>query len=153
LLEIIPDRRTYQPGDTARLILRGAEFDAAILVTKEDQHLSYHHVVKARNNEAFEVPVADDDVGDTYVSVAFLKDDRLYRAERRLSVPATRHQLTVTAVPDRPVVRPGEPGTFSVKVADASGAPVRAQLSLGLVDEAIYGVRQDTTPDALRFFY
>jgi uncharacterized protein YfaS (alpha-2-macroglobulin family) len=38
-------------------------------------------------------------------------------------------------------------------VDDAAGRPVRAQLSLGLVDEAVYGVRPDTTPDPLRFFY
>ncbi len=133
--------------------MRGAEFDASVLVTKESQHVSFHRVVKARGNEAIDVPITDDDVGDTYVSIAFLKDDRLYRAERRLSVPATRHQLTVTAVADRPIVRPGEPGMFTLHVADADGAPVRAQLSVGLVDEAVYGVRPDTTPDPLRFFY
>ncbi|MEP7305471.1 MAG: MG2 domain-containing protein [Acidobacteriota bacterium] len=153
VLELIADRQSYAPGDTARLIVRGAEFDSFVLVTKEAQHVSFHRVVKVRSNEAIDVPVAADDVGDTYVSVAFLKDDRLYRAERRLSVPATRHQLTVTAVADRPVIRPGEPGTFTVHVADSNGAPVRAQLSLGLVDEAIYGVRRDDTPDPLRFFY
>jgi len=153
VLELIADRPSYAPGETARLIVRGAEFDSFVLVTKEGQHVSFHRVVKVRSNEAIDVPVAEDDVGDTYVSVAFLKDDRLYRAERRLSVPATRHQLTVTAVADRPVVRPGEPGTFSVHVADSNGAPVRAQLSLGVVDEAVYGVRRDETPDPLRFFY
>ena len=152
-LELVADRRTYQPGDTARLIARGAEFESSVLVTKENQRVSFHQVVRARANEPFDVPIGDEDVGDTYVSIAFLKDDRLFRAERRLSVPATRHALTVTAVADRPVVRPGEPGVFALRVIDASGAPVRAQLSVGLVDEAIYGVRPDTTPDPLRFFY
>ncbi len=152
-LEMIADRRSYQPGDTAQLVVRGAEFDASVLVTKESQHVSFHQVVKARANEAIAVPIAEDDIGDTYVSIAFLKDDRLYRSERRLSVPAVRRQLTVTAETDRPIVRPGEPGVFTLHVADANGAPVRAQLSVGLVDEAIYGVRPDTTPDPLRFFY
>jgi uncharacterized protein YfaS (alpha-2-macroglobulin family) len=152
-LEIVADRRTYAPGETARIIVRGAEFDAQALVTKENQRVSYHQVVRARTNEAIEVPIAGNDVGDTYVSIAFLKDDQLYRAERRLSVPATAHQLTVTAEADRPVIRPGEPGVFTLRVADATGAPVRAQLSVGLVDEALYGVRPDTTPDPLRFFY
>ena len=30
---------------------------------------------------------------------------------------------------------------------------MRAQVSLGVIDEAVYGVRQDSTPDPLRFFY
>lgn len=152
-LELIADRRSYQPGDTAKIVVRGAEFDAAVLVTKEHQQVGYHRVVRARTNEAIDVPIDEDDIGDSYVSIAFVKDDRVFRAERRLSVPATRHQLTVTATTDRPVVRPGEPGTFVLHVVDPSGAPVRAQLSVGLVDEAIYGVRPDSTPDPLRFFY
>jgi uncharacterized protein YfaS (alpha-2-macroglobulin family) len=153
VLELIADRKSYQPGETARLIIRGAEFEAPVLVTKEVRHVSFHQVAKTRANESISVPITDEDLGDTYVSIAFLKDDRLYRAERRLRVPATRHQLTVTAVADKAIVRPGELGLFTLRVADASGAPVRAQLSVGLVDEAIYGVRPDDTPSPLRFFY
>jgi uncharacterized protein YfaS (alpha-2-macroglobulin family) len=152
-LEMIADRRSYQPGDTANLVIQGAEFDASVLITKESQHVSFHQVVRASGNGAITVPITDDDIGDTYVSIAFLKDDRLFRAERRLSVPASTRQLTVTAVADKPVIRPGEPGVFALHVVDAKGAPVRAQLSVGLVDEAIYGVRPDSTPDPLRFFY
>lgn len=152
-LELVADRKTYQPGDTAKLIVRGAEFDTSVLVTKEHQRVSYHQVLHARANEAFDVPITDDDVGDVYVSLAFLKDDRLYRAERRLTVPATKQRLTITATTDRPVARPGQPGVFALHVADAGGQPVHAQLSVGLVDEAVYGVRPDNTPDPLRAFY
>src|SRR5204862_5003955 len=124
-----------------------------VLVTKEHQRVTYHQVVRARSNETVDVPIGDDDIGDTYVSVAFLKDDRLFRAERRLSVPATRRQLTIVATADKAVIRPGEPGLYTLHVTDATGAPARAELSVGIVDEALYGVRADTTPDPLRFFY
>ena len=152
-LELVADRRSYQPGETAKLLIKGAEFDASVLVTKEHQRVAYHRVIRTRANEAFDLPVEDDDVGDVFVSVAFVKDDRVYRAERRLNVPATKRQLTVSAAADKTIVRPGEPGVFTLRVTDASGSPVRAQLSVGLVDEAVYGVRPDTTPDPLRFFH
>ena len=152
-LELIADRRTYQPGETARLMVQGEAFDAQVLVTKENQQIAWHRVVHVTSGDAIDIPVSAEDVGDTYVSIAFLKDDRLFRAERRLSVPATSRQLTIVADTDRPVARPGEPASFSLHVTDATGAPVRAQLSVGLVDEALYGVRPDSTPDPLRFFY
>jgi len=152
-LELVADKKTYQPGDTARVIIKGAEFAANVLITKEHQRVAYHRVVATKSNEAVDVPIVADDVGDTYVSVAFVKDDRMYRAEHRLSVPATRHQLTVTATADRPVVRPGQPGTYLLHVVNADGTPVRAQVSVGVVDEAVYGVRRDSTPDPLRFFH
>jgi uncharacterized protein YfaS (alpha-2-macroglobulin family) len=152
-LELMADRRTYQPGDTAQIVIQGEPFDTSVLVTKESQHVSYHEVVRAAAGTAIDVPISPEDIGDTYVSIAFLKDDRLFRAERRLSVPAASRQLTISADTDRPIARPGEPASFTLHVADQSGQPVRAQLSVGLVDEALYGVRPDTTPDPLRFFY
>ena len=42
---------------------------------------------------------------------------------------------------------------FTVRVADPSGAPVQAQVSLAVIDEAVYGVKADDTPDPVRFFY
>ena len=42
---------------------------------------------------------------------------------------------------------------FTVRVADAAGAPVKAQVSLGVIDEAVYAIKADDTPDPVRFFY
>ena len=99
------------------------------------------------------MPITDDDIGDTWVNIAFLKDDRLYRAERRVKVPAVSRQLAVTITAESPVSRPQDPGRFAIKAVDATGAPVRAQFALGVIDEAVYGVKADATADPLRFFY
>jgi uncharacterized protein YfaS (alpha-2-macroglobulin family) len=41
----------------------------------------------------------------------------------------------------------------AAKVDDENGRPLRADLSLGAVDEAIYSIRHDHTPKMLDFFY
>lgn len=152
-LELIPDRKEYQPGEVARLVLRGDTFEAPALVTKEGRLLTYHRVSRLDASGIIEVPVSDADLGDTYVSVAFLKDDRLYRAERRLKVPARSRQIQVTIEAAQPVAKPRQPGVFTVQAVDAAGQPVRAQLSLAVIDEAVYAVKPDGTPDPLREFY
>ena len=68
-------------------------------------------------------------------------------------MPATARQLQVAVSADPSVARPGQPVTVALQVTDASGQGARAQVSVGVVDEAVYGVRPDTTPDPLRFFY
>ncbi len=152
-LELIAEKKTVPPGETARFLIRGAEFDSQVLVTKEAQTVSWHQVVRAQGNGTIEVPISDADVGDTWVNIAFLKDGRLYRAERRVKVPAVSRQLTVTITADSAVSRPREPGRFTLKAVDVSGTPVRAQFSLAVIDEAVYGVKPDSTPDPLRYFY
>ena len=100
------------PGETARFLIRGAEFDADVLVTKEAQDVSWHQVVHAKGNETIEVPIADEDIGDTWVNVAFLSKDALYRAERRVKVPAVSRQLQVSLTAEQAVSKPREPGTL-----------------------------------------
>jgi alpha-2-macroglobulin len=151
-IELLADKGSYRPGDVAHLTVKGAVESAALLLTKEARRVSWRRVVQPAP-ETVDVPVTGDDLGDTYVNIAFLKDDRLYRAETRLKVPAVARQLQVSVVPDQAVGKPRQPAGFTVKVVDQAGRPVRAQVSLGVIDEAVYGVKNDQTADPLRFFY
>ena len=151
-IELIADKKTYQPGDTARFTIAGDAASAAMLVTKEARQVGWRHVVRPAG-PTFDVPITEGDIGDIFVNLAFLKDDRLYRAEKRVSVPAASKQLQVVVTAEQAVAKPKQPATFTVTVRDQSGKPVRAQLSLGVVDEAVYGVKPDATADPLRFFY
>ena len=74
----------------------------------------------------------------------------LFRRTRSksLNVPPTAHQLNVQLVPSKPQYQPGESATYTIKASDASGKPMIADFSLGVVDEAIYGVRPETTHGA-----
>jgi len=36
---------------------------------------------------------------------------------------------------------------------DASGKPVQGELSFGIVDEALYAIRPEATPDIHEYFY
>ena len=152
-LELIADRKEYQPGDVARLVVRGETFDAAALVTKEGRQVTWHRLQRLDASAVIEVPVGDEDIGDTYVSLAFLKDDRLYRAERRLRVPASSRQIQLAIEAAQPVAKPRQSGLFTIRATDRQGQPIRAQLSVSVIDEAVYGVKPDGTPDPLRQFY
>jgi uncharacterized protein YfaS (alpha-2-macroglobulin family) len=152
-LELIPDKKTAAPGESVKLLVRGAEFEADVLVTKEAQDVSWHQVTHAKSNETVEVPITSDDIGDTWVNVAFLSKDKLFRAERRIKVPAVSRQLQVTLTAEKAVSKPREPGRFLLKAADATGAPVKGEFSLAVIDEAVYGVKADSTPDPLQYFY
>jgi alpha-2-macroglobulin len=152
-LELIADKPTYKPGDTAKVVVRGATVSAPALVTKEGKSISYYKVGPAASDGGFEVPIAEQDLGDVFVNVVYVKGDRLFRAEKRLKVPATPRQLQVSVTAAQAVSKPRQSGAFALTVTDADGKPVKAQLSVAVIDEAVYGVKPDDTPDPLRFFY
>ncbi|MPZ18524.1 MAG: hypothetical protein GEV06_11515 [Luteitalea sp.] len=152
-LELIPDRKSYQPGDTARFVIRGADATGPMLVTKEGRTITWHRVSRLPAGALLEVPIEELDLGNTWVNMVFLKDDRVYQAERRVDVPPVTRGLQVTVTARAALSKPREPGVFTIRTLDSSGNPVPAQVSVGVVDEAVYGVKPDTTPDPLRVFY
>lgn len=152
-LELLSDKKTYQPGDTATIMVRGETVTGPVLVTKEGQHVSWFRLLRPTASDAIQVPIDEGDVGDVFVNIAFLRDGRLNRAERRLGVAATAKTLQVTVSVEQAVAKPRDPGVFNVLVTDAAGQPVKAQVSLAVIDEAVYGVKPDSTPDPVRFFY
>ncbi|MCI0434878.1 MAG: hypothetical protein L0271_14745, partial [Gemmatimonadetes bacterium] len=66
-LELLADKRSYAPGDTARVIIRGEPVSGPILVTKEGQHVTWHRVLRPSASDALEVPIVAGDIGDIYV--------------------------------------------------------------------------------------
>lgn len=152
-LELVADQKSYAPGQTARLLLRGADLDATMLVTKEGQGIGWHQVQEVKAGATIDVPITDADIGDTWVNIIFLKDDRVYRAERRLRVPETSRALKVSITAEQAVAKPRDPGVFTIRTTDQAGAPVSAQVSLAVVDEAVFAVKPDGTEDPVRFFF
>ena len=148
-----PTSARYAPGDTARIVVRGRDVVGPVLLTKEGQRVSWHQVVRPTVAGAFEIPMTDGDIGDVYVNVVLLRDGRLLQAERRLVVPPVSRTLQIALTADRPVAKPQEPASFAVQVTDAAGQPVRASVSLAVIDEAVFGVKADDTPDPARVFY
>ena len=77
----------------------------------------------------------------------------LHTAETQLLLPPHGRRLTVTLTADAETYAPGEEATFHLHVTDAQGRPVVAEVSLGVVDEALYALAEDATADPFDFFY
>ena len=154
-VQIIPDKKSYAPGDTARLLILTGKPGAHLLVTAEGPKVYSHQVVAAPGTDVtVELPIQAEFAPGVYVSVAFLQDNRLHQGSKRIKIPATAHALTVEVSSSKPQYTPGEAAAITVTARDSSGRPAaNAELSLGVVDEAIYAVRPETTTNIFQYFY
>lgn len=152
-IELVTDKGSYAPGEIAKVAVRGVAPTTPVLLTKEARTLTWYELRQPTPDGVFEVPVAEGDLGDTWVNLLYLEDDRVHYAEKKLRVPATSRSLKIEVTADKAVYRPGQPGVYTLRALDAAGSPVQAQIALGVVDEAVYGVRKDATEDPLRVFY
>src|SRR5215470_4405098 len=78
----------------------------------------------------------------------------MYTHDRLLNVPAKNKFLNVEIISDKKQYKPRETAKYTVLARNADGSPASgAELSFGVVDEAIYSVQPDTTPDIRKAFY
>ncbi|MBK9055852.1 MAG: hypothetical protein IPL78_34605 [Chloroflexi bacterium] len=80
-------------------------------------------------------------------------DSHLLQASVNLSAPATDKTLNVTDHPDRTTTAPGEELNLTVRVTNQQGIPVSAELSLAMVDEAIFALSADLSGPLYDAFY
>jgi uncharacterized protein YfaS (alpha-2-macroglobulin family) len=154
-VDIVPDKKIYRPGDTAKVLIVTGKPNTPVLATVEGRDLRLHKLLRSSDSTAvLEVPIAITDEPGLFVSVEFLRGGNLFQGTKYIKVPPEDHQLNVKLATDKPQYTPGETAQYSIQATGADGQPAaRAELSLGVVDEAIYGIRRDTLQDPLSFFF
>jgi hypothetical protein len=167
-LSITADQEQYAPGDAARLTIASA-FDGPALLTFERGTTRRHQrVTLTAPTTEVAVPIQPTDAPNIYVTVNAwepedtrleenqyrTENDSLYRqATVNLDVPPVDKQLALTITTDQTTYTPRETATFTVSVADARGRPTDAEVSLALVDEAIYALSDPLSPSIFESFY
>ncbi len=153
--QIIADKKSYQVGDVAHLLLvTGLKDEAWAVVTAEGDSVQSRQLIHATGaTVAFDVPITKLAQPNLVVNAVIVHNDELLTAQKSLKVPLAERTLTITATPSKPRFLPGETGSFDVLAVDYQGKPVVADLSFGEVDEAIYSVRADETGNIVNAFY
>jgi len=153
-VEIVPDKKSYSPGETAKLLILTGQPRAHLWVTLEGRRIySSQTLVATSPAVTIEAPILAEYAPGFQVSASFLAGHQLYQGYKRIRVPPTQHQLQVEVSSLKTEFRPGESGVYTVEARDYAGRPVSAEFSLGVVDEAIYGVRPESAADILKFFW
>ena len=152
--QIVADKKTYQVGDTAHLLLVTGLDDSWAVVTAEGDSVQWKKLIHSTSKSfAVDVPITRLAQPNLIISAVIVHDNQLITAQKSLKVPLVERTLTVTATSSKPKYLPGEKGSFDVYAVDNHGKPVEADLSFGEVDEALYSVRPDESGDMVAFFY
>jgi len=163
-VKLVADKKSYQPGDTARvLVLSPIEGTALVTVERDKVLRSFLTTLKA-NQPVIEIPLSDADAPNAYVSVLIVKGARESARQFKqpqlrigyceLLVANRRDALAVTLDPPADSFRPGSAIVLSGSVELAGGQPAAgAEVTLFAEDEGTLAVMGYATPKPLEFFY
>ncbi len=161
-IEMVFDKNSYQPGDTASaLITFPQEVDQALFTLERDQveksalMAGADDWVRAQRISPTqwraEIPVQEDYGPNITFSVVYVKGGDYVFQNLGLKVEQPRVKVTVT--PDKQVYAPGEKVTLDLAAAIDGKPAAGAQLTVGVVDEMIYVLQPEIAPDVFDFFY
>ncbi|MHB1456137.1 MAG: MG2 domain-containing protein, partial [Armatimonadota bacterium] len=153
-LEIVRDKKVYKVGDEARIIINSSVKDVYALLTVEGKRIYHHRLVHLKGNSTLvKLNAREEYVPNAFISVCLVDGMAFVNTETPFNVSPSYKFLKVEIKSDKDVYKPGDTARYRVKTTDLKGRPVSAEVSLGIVDESIYAIMEDRTPEIRNFFY
>ena len=168
-VDIVPDKRTYEPGESATLLVR-SPFDAArgLVIVEREGIVEHREILVEGGAATVTVPLTEAMIPGAHVAVVLVRgrvdvpgapaDQDLGRpavasGRIELDVASTRKQVALTLVPDRSELAPKDTLKLEIQARDADGAPQKAMVAVMVVDEGVLSLMAYKTPDPLSFFH
>ncbi|PKO13398.1 MAG: hypothetical protein CVU39_19540 [Chloroflexi bacterium HGW-Chloroflexi-10] len=169
---LVPDKETYQPGDTAQILVQSPFSPAEGLLTVsrsgflyttrftiEDGSTTLTVPIEAEHIPNLNIQVdlvgsapRTDDMGEPLSGAA--PRPAFATAQLTLSIPPLQRTLSLQVDPEEDKLEPGGETTLNVLLEDADGLPVAdAELAVVVVDEAILALTNYQMTDPLSIFY
>lgn len=176
-INITADQSSYRPYDTARLLIESTFSGPALLTFERGSVLHSKSVVLTAPLTVVEAQLIPEDAPNVFITInawqaqdtripakdtqedwywhymVTLPDSRLQRAGTEVQVEVVGKRLNVDISTDQPAYTPRQEAEVTIRVTDETGRPVQAEVSLALVDEAIFALASDPAHPIFDGFY
>lgn len=159
-IEILADKKEYQAGETARVLITSPYQKARALLTVERGKIIDYRVINITStSQEVEIPIKEAYSPNVFISVSLFKgaEDQMLPDFRigytELKVDVSKKLLSVAIKTDKKTYGPGDTVTVKVKTTDFKGQGVESELALSIVDVAVLSLAPDRSAQITDSFY
>ncbi len=153
-IQLLLDKPRYQIGEEAKVAIQSKLKNAAVLVTVEGEKLYTARLLRLPNGTAeWEIPLSSELLPNAYVTASLVHQKKFVEQVKPIRFELDDFRLQVSVKSDREVYEPRQTARLTVQVRDSKSNPVKAELSIAVVDEAIYAIKSDDPEQVFRAFY
>ncbi len=143
-LDLRLNKRDLSAGEPLQIAIRASQSNAKLWLTLEGARLYHSQIVSLQNGVAtLTLTPPPDAIPNAFVQVCMVQNKRFIQRVRGVRIGVREQRLNLTIQTDKPRYAPRETVRAQVRVVDMQGRPVQAELSLAVVDEALYALRPD----------
>ncbi|MEM9016330.1 MAG: alpha-2-macroglobulin family protein [Verrucomicrobiota bacterium] len=164
-IDLIPDKNSYEVGETAKLLVRSPVFGHALVTTERGGVRSTESMRIDDYETIIDIPIENGDAPNLFASVLIIRgskesphihtsaDYRLGYCHIGVEDPASRLEVTIDSGKAE-YYQPGEEVTVTAMVGDGVGNGVTgAEVVLFAVDEGVLSLTDHQTPDPHDVFH
>ncbi|HEV2799085.1 MAG TPA: MG2 domain-containing protein [Pyrinomonadaceae bacterium] len=154
-VKLVPDKKSYKAGETAHVLALLPTDKAHLLVTTELLSVMSVRQISATGRAiVIDVPIEASHAPNIFLDVSYVRNGEMFSASTSLVVPPRDRLLKVEIIPNKREFKPRETASYTISAQNGDGTPaVGAEVSFGVVDEAIYSIMQETVGDIRKNFY
>ncbi|MEZ4428896.1 MAG: MG2 domain-containing protein, partial [Nannocystaceae bacterium] len=157
-LDIVTDKGSYKPGDTAKLLVRNPYPAATAILTLEQGKLLTHRAIAMTGAaEIIEVPILRAHTPHVHATITVLPrgatgDDRVdwKIGAVRLPVSMDAERLKLEVKTDRDAYEPGQEVTIDLTLRDGTKPAPGSEIAVAVVDEGILRMTNHHAPDPVK---
>lgn len=160
-IDLVADKKEYNIGDTAKVLIPAPFKNAQALMTIERGGiLQVKPLGIIGNSDTLEIPITEDLLPTAYVSVMMVKGreadsptPQFKLGYATLNINPAEKILNLKLTSDKKEFQPRDNVQFIVEATDSKGQPAQAEFSLALVDKAIQALADDRSTPLEKTFW
>lgn len=153
-ITLLPGKDIYSPGETAEIMVLSPVADASVLITLEGNRiLKYESVPMKGNSMKYSVKISPELSPNFTLSAVLFANKQTYSGQVKVVAPPEDKFLKVKVKTDKDEYRPGETVQLEINTSDLKSKGLPTEVSISIVDEAIYQIQEDKNPPLISYFY
>ncbi len=142
-----------KPGEITCLI-KSRYTDAHVLLTIEGKDIYEKRVIPMTGNVMpVKLQIKNAYTPNVFITATMQRGRALFTSSEEVAIAGQGVNMNIRLKPDKEKYLPGEKIKIAITATDEAGKALKGDLSLGVVDEAIYLIRRDHTLKLRDFFY
>ncbi|MBI3411109.1 MAG: alpha-2-macroglobulin [Planctomycetes bacterium] len=156
-IELITDRREYNPGEKVKLLINTNQKDSTVLLFPRPANNVYTapKVLRLKGKSVQEeIDVITKDMPNFFVEAVTVSGGRVYSDMREVIVPPEKRVLNVAIEPSQTEYKPGQQATVKLKLTDLEGNPFVGSTVMSVYDKSVeYISGGSNVPEIKEFFW
>ncbi|MHB1036836.1 MAG: alpha-2-macroglobulin family protein [Pirellulales bacterium] len=155
-LELITEKREYQPGEKINLMVNTDRVGAAVLLFVRPANGVYLPPTVLRltgKSTIHSITVTKKDMPNFFIEAVTIADGKLYTEAKEIVVPPEKRVVNVKVEPSAESYKPGQKATVKVTLTDLLGKPFVGSSVLAMYDKSVEYISGGSNVEDIKAFF